>query len=614
MSQAQPGFIRRFFGAIWGAITWLRVALLNIIFLVIVLAIIGAISGHEPFVMPDKTAVRVAPQGFLVDQLTYVDPMSKILSDDSGPTETRVKVLVDAINRAAKDDRVTTLVLDLNYLLGGGISKMEEVGQALDNFREREKPIIAYADSFNQNTYYLASFADEIYINPLGAVFLTGYGSYRNYFKDAIDKLELDFHVFRVGEYKDFIEPYTRNDMSAASREHNSQWLHELWSTYTSHVEERRNLPVGAINNYINNADALLADAQGNGAELALTSGLIDRKLTRVALKNMLIERFGYDEDQNDYRALDAEHYLAATEKEITPFQDQVGLIVASGTIVDGEQPAGTIGGDSTAKLLEMARQDDAIKAVVLRVDSGGGSAFASEVIRQQVVALREAGKPVVISMGSVAASGGYWITAGADQVWATPTTITGSIGVFGAFATAQKTLNKLGIHTDGVGTTELAGAIRIDRPLPEKAAQVIQMSIDHIYQEFLELVANARGTTADAIHQVAQGRVWTGATAQEIGLVDQLGYLNDAIKAAAELAQLSDYGVQEVVQPLSPGEQFMQSLLQDVRIGPSHLANSLVPSSLRATLAPLVQPFALLDQMNDPRGLYVRCNECIAP
>ncbi|MBB3167804.1 signal peptide peptidase SppA [Simiduia aestuariiviva] len=614
MSQAQPGFIRRFFGGLWGAVTWLRVALANILFLVIVLIIVSAITSHEPFVMPDKTAVRVAPQGFLVDQLTYVDPMSKILSDDKGPTETRVKLLVDAINRAADDDRVTTLVLDLNYLLGGGLSKMEEVGEALEHFRTREKPIIAFADSFNQNTYYLATFADEIYINPLGAVFLTGYGSYRNYFKDAIDKLELDFHVFRVGDYKDFIEPYTRNDMSGASREHNSQWLHELWSTYTSHVEERRNLPVGAINNYINNADSLLADAEGNSADLAISSGLIDRKLTRVELKSMLVERFGYDEEMNSYSALNADHYLAATEKERLPFKHQVGLVVASGTIVDGEQPAGTIGGDSTAALLEMARQDDTIKAVVLRIDSGGGSAFASEIIRQQVLALREAGKPVVISMGSVAASGGYWVTAGADQVWATPTTITGSIGVFGAFATAQKTLANLGIHTDGVGTTEMAGAIRLDRALPEKAAQVIQMGVDNIYQEFLELVAKARGTTPEAIHQVAQGRVWTGATAQEIGLVDQLGYLNDAIKAAAELAEITEYGVQEVEHPLSPGEKFMQTLLQDVRIGPSQLTNSLVPSSLRATLEPLIQPFTLMAEMNDPRGMYVRCTACVAP
>lgn len=614
MSHAQPGFLRRLFGGLWGAITWLRTSIANLIFIVIIVFIIVVVSSEEQFVIPDKTALVVAPQGYLVDQLTYVDPMSRLLNDDSGPTETRLKSLIDAINRAAEDERVTTLVLDLNYMIGGGISKMEELGTALEHFRDREKPIIAFADSYSQDTYYLASYADEIYINPLGAVFMTGYGSYRNYFKDALDKLEIDFHVFRVGEYKDFIEPYTRNDMSGASREHNSQWLHELWSTYTSHVEERRNLPIGAINNYINTADELLAEAEGNSANLSVSAGLVDNVMTRIELKKMLVERFGFDEEREDYNALDAAHYLALTDTEQHKFEQNIGLIVAAGSIVDGDQPAGNIGGDSTAALLEAARTDDKIKAVVLRVDSGGGSAFASEIIRQQVVALKQAGKPVVISMGSVAASGGYWVTAGADQVWATPTTITGSIGVFGAFPTLQKSLAKLGVHTDGVGTTELAGAIRIDRALPEKAARVIQMSVDHIYQEFLKIVAQARGTTPDAIHQIAQGRVWTGATAQDIGLVDQLGSLDDAIEAAAELASLTDYGVQEITKPLSPGEAFMQEVLNGVSIGPKHLVNSLVPSSLRASIAPLVKPFALMSEMNDPRGLYIKCGECSAP
>ncbi|AFU98320.1 signal peptide peptidase SppA [Simiduia agarivorans] len=606
MSQ-KPGFIRRLFSGLWGAITWIRSLLANLIFLVIVLVIFAAITGHEPFEMPEKTALRIAPQGLLVDQLTYVDPMSRLMSEDNGPQETRVKTLIDAINRAADDNRVTTLVLDLNYLLGGGISKMEEIGEALENFRSREKAIIAFADSYSQDTYYLASYADEVYINPLGSVFLTGYGRYRSYFKDALDKLQVDFHVFRVGEYKDFIEPFTRNDMSGASREHNSQWLHELWSTYTSHVEERRNLPVGAIDNYINSADDLLAKAEGHSANLAKETGLVDGILNRTGLKTMLTERFGYDEEAEDYQALDAEFYLSVTDEEQKKFNQHVGLVVASGSIMDGDQPAGNIGGDSTARLLEMARNDDSIKAVVLRVDSGGGSAFASEVIREQVVALKQAGKPVVVSMGSVAASGGYWITAGADQVWATPTTITGSIGVFGAFPTLQNSFAKLGIHNDGVGTTELAG-IRMDRALPEKAARVIQMSVDNIYQQFLALVADARGTTPEAIHQIAQGRVWTGATAQDIGLVDQLGSLNDAVAAAASLANLSEYGVTEVVKPLSPGEAFMEQLMKN-----AHVDMGLAPSGLRTALAPLVKPFAILAEMNDPRGVYARCEECSA-
>lgn len=614
MSHAKPGLLRRFFAAIWNTISWIRNSLANVIFILIVVVIVVAIRSHEPLVIADKTALRVAPQGFLVDQLTYVDPMSKLLSDNDGPTETRVKVLVDAINRAATDDRITSLVLDLNYLVGGGLTKLDEIGSALQHFRDVEKPIIAFADSYSQETYYLASYADEIYINPMGAVYLTGYGSYRNYFKDALDKLQIDFHVFRVGDYKDYIEPYTRNDMSQASREHNSQWLHELWSTYTSHVEGRRNLPVGAITNYINAADELLADVGGDGAQLAISSGLVDAEMSRSALKNMLVERFGYDSEQETFAAIDARQYLAISDSQQKKNPNKVGLIIASGNIVDGVQRAGLIGGDSTAALLEQARLDESIKAVVLRVDSGGGSAFASEVIREQVAALHDSGKPVVISMGSVAASGGYWITAGSDEIWAAATTITGSIGVFGAFPTAQKALAKLGIHTDGVGTTEMAGAIRLDRPLPAKASRVIQMGVEHTYEEFLNLVANARGTTPEAIHQIAQGRVWTGATAQEIGLVDKIGFLNDALASAATLANLENYSVEEIVKPLTPGEAFMQQLMNDVRLAPTHLMNTALPSSLRATLAPLIKPFAMLAEMNDPRGLYTKCESCVAP
>ena len=616
--QQRPGLIGRFLSAIWNIYTWLRNALFNILFLLVIVIIFAAVSTDDTDALPDTAALRIAPSGFLVDQRSYTDPMTQVLQQNSpDQIETLVRDVTRAINAATTDPRITGIVLEPSYLLGGGISKLNEIGQALLRFKQSGKPIIAVGDTYSQDQYYLASFADEIHLHPQGSLFLTGYGSYRNYYKSALDKLEISYHIFKVGTYKDFVEPYIRDNMSAASKEHNGQWLQELWAMYTAQVETRRALSPDTINNYINNIDQKMAAASGNSAQLALDIGLVDRLSDRQKTVLRLQEQFGLNDEEQSYAAIQLSEYNDLLDLNAPPYGDKVGLIVASGTILDGVHPEGTIGGDSLAQLFRDARQDDDIKALVLRIDSGGGSAFASEIIREQIQVSRDQGMPVIVSMGSVAASGGYWIATASDKVFATPATITGSIGVFGAFPTLENTLGNLGIYTDGLGTTKLAGSMRLDRPLSPLAANVIQQGVEHIYGNFINLVASARQSTPEEIDKIAQGRVWSGLAAQKINLVDELGYLDDAINAAAQLAKLKQYEVFEVRKTLSPAEAFLQQLAtaDSVRsLAPKQLINSFAPASLRHALAPIIEPFKQFDAMNDPRGVYVQCTGCVAP
>ncbi len=615
MSSSNPGILRKIFSGLWRMLTWIRTSLANLLFLVLILLIVVVLLPKDVSQMPEETALRIAPSGFLVDQYSYVDPLTQIIEQDQQQTETLVRDLVAAINSAADDTRITSLVLDLNYLQGGGLSKLQEIGRALTLFKQSGKPIYALSDAYSQEQYYLASHADDIMVHPMGAVILTGYGSYRNYFKSALEKLSLNMHVFRVGEYKDAVEPYLRDQMSEASREHNSQWLNELWASYTDDVEQQRTLAASSINDYINQLDEHLEANQGNPAETAKALSLVDHLFSHHQQKEFLIEKLGEDEELEDYQALEYEEYLSFIKREALETSDKVGLIVAKGVILDGEQPEGSIGGDTLSQLIRDARDNDNIKALVVRVDSGGGSAFASEVIRQEMALTQQAGIPILISMGSVAASGGYWISMSADEVWATPNTITGSIGVFSAFPTIENSLEKVGISTDGVGTTELAGSLRLDRPLSPLAKNILQQSVNSIYQQFLGLVAEARQTTSAQIHAVAQGRVWTGRAAKDLGLVDELGDLNEVIAAAAERAELTDYQVFEVEKPLSPSEQFAKQLAGELSsVSQSSLIQSSPLIELLNSAQTQFKPLVTLLKSGDPRSVYAQCLECVAP
>ena len=618
-STHHKGFIRRFFGAIGGAITWLRRVFTNLLF-VLVLLFIGSLifSKEERLSIPQGAALRIAPAGFLVDELTPPSGLPGFIGGPRGPAEIRVKDLVDAIDYAAKDKRISSIVLELDYLMGANLSKLEEVGAALQRFKAADKPIYALGDNFTQAQYFLASHADKVYLNPMGSVLLTGFGAYRNYFSSALEKLKVNFHVFRVGDYKDFVEPYIRDDMSPASRENNRRWLHELWSEYTEQVTGLRDLPPDTIDIFIDDLPQQLADHSGSWAEAALANKLVDQLASRRVAVNELQEDIGYSEDKQSYQSIEALPYLRHQKLTDLPnpasSTPKIGLISASGAIVDGEAPPGQIGSATLGELIAQAREKK-VAALVLRIDSGGGSAFASEAIRQELLATREANIPVIISMGSVAASGGYWIATGGDQIWASPSTITGSIGVFGAFPTFEDSLEYLGIFNDGVGTSELAGTMRLDRALPEAAASVLQQGVENTYARFLRLVAEARGSTPEEVHKIAQGQVWTGRAAQRLGLVDELGNLNDALAAAAKLAEVENYNVVEIQRELTPGQRLMRALADnvDAQIAASIEAN-LPLGAWFSSLQPALAPIAELQSYRDPRALYVRCLICRAP
>ncbi len=617
-TPAAKNALTQLFTGFWSIISWIRIILTNLVFLLLLIIVLAAIFGSSLRPLPEQFALRLAPTGVLVDQRSHLDASALLLGGQKPEdNETLVRELVVAIDEAAKDPRVTGLVMELDGLMGGGLSKMQEVGAALDRFRASGKPSIAVGGNFSQDQYYLASHADEIYLHDMGSLLLTGYGRYSQYYKSALDKLAVNFHVFRTGNFKDAVEPFLRDDMSEESKAHNTRLIHELWDSYTAQVEKRRQLPPGSINDYIDQLETRLAAAKGDAAWLAAELGLVDDVGSRQKFDQQLVERFGQSDEGYFYQGVGVSAYLANLRlKQKENATDKIGLIVASGTILDGYQPDGSIGSNTLVDLLRSLHDQEHIKALVIRIDSGGGSAFASEIIRAEIAALRARGMPVLVSMGSVAASGGYWIAAGADEIWATPTSITGSIGVFGAFPTLEASLAKLGIHTDGVGTTELSGALRSDRPLSPKAGEIIQQSVDHIYQRFIRLVADARKTEPEAIDQVAQGQIWSGAKAKTLGLVDHLGNLEDVIAAAAQRAQLENYAVEVIRQPLSPGEEFLRQLMSS-QVGAllsAQLTREVLPLTSWQEIKPLLRPLTDLQKMNDPRAIYAWCADCLAP
>lgn len=618
-SGKKPGLIRRLFSLIGGIGKFLRSAI-NVLFLVIFLVIIGSMFSSNLRPLPPKAFMTIAPSGMLVEQLNYSDPLAQLMEQSAAhASETLLGDLVEAIDDASQDPRITGLVLELDFLAGGGLTKLNILGAALTRFKTSGKPLIATASNLSQEQYYLASFADEIHLNPMGTVLVTGYGAYRSYFKEGADKLGINFHVFKVGDFKDAVEPFIRNDMSEHSKQQTRSWINELWLAYTSQVETNRALPAGAIDTYISNMGNNLQQTGGSAARLALESGLIDRISTRPALLEHLQSLAGEDpDDKHSYLKIGYQEYLfhQRIKPETKQSEAKVGLIIARGTIYDGKQFEGNIGSATLSQLLQQARDNDHIKALVIRVDSPGGSAFASEVIRQEIDLTRKSGIPVVVSMGSLAASGGYWIAADVDQIWASPTTLTGSIGVFGLIPTFEQTFKSLGIHSDGVSTAPLADIYRLDRPMNEQASRIIQLNVDNIYQQFLDLVATGRDIPSEEVHSIAQGRVWTGAQARKLGLVDELGGLQDALKAAAQLAGLEDYDIEPVERKLDFREQALKQLTQRVaqlklKFSSGDNSKASIESLVKQQFELFAKQLGLINPVSDPAGLYLECLEC---
>jgi protease IV len=604
--------LRVFFGLIWRILEGIRKVLHLAVLLLIFGFVLAALHTSIPAI-PRSAALVIAPQGQLVEQISG-DAVRRAFGEASGgpAPETLLRDVTEAIAAAKADSRIKLIVLDLDEMEPSGLSKLQEISAALRDFRTSGKRVIAAGDSFSQSQYYLAAQAGEVYLDPMGEVSVNGFSYYRMYYKDAIEKLSVDLNVFRAGTFKSYTDQFSRSDMAPSEREETSVWLESLWNAYTQDVTRARSLPVGALKDYIAEQPASLQAVNGDMAKMALQRGLVTALKSRRQVADDLKGLVGEDENSHSFNSIGMSQYLSAvrSKRVLKSKSDaKVGIVVASGEIFDGHQLPGAIGGESTSNLLREARYDNAVKAVVLRVDSPGGSEFASEIILREVQALRKAGKPVVVSMSSYAASGGYYIAAAANQIFASPTTITGSIGVFSYIPTFQRTLEKLGIKVDGIGTTPLAGDLRIDRALGPATKQLLQASVDHAYAQFVRRVADGRKKSFEDIDKIAQGRVWAGVDAQRIGLVDHLGGLKDATDAAAKLAELgANYDVDYIESDLSLREELlMQIRSQAVRLG--QLAG-IIPqrTEVERILDPLLEQARSITKLKDPRGLYSYC------
>jgi len=563
--------------------------------------------------IPEGTALLLRPTGSLVEQPVFERPLDLLAAGGAPAGQASLGDLLEAIRMAKDDGRIKALIIETDELMAGGISKLAELRAAILDFKTSGKPVLARGERFTQGQYYLATVADELHLSPDGFVLLHGLSRYGTYFKEALDSLGVKVHVFRVGEYKSFSEPFTRNDMSEEDREASRDLLDGLWAMLRDDIAAARKLAPEAVDAHVQNYRDALAEAGGDAALAARNAGLVDRFSTRDEWRARLIERVGADSDGEDAHTVEISEYLGVVRGARHAPAEQVAVLVAQGAIVDGREPAGVVGGDTFAELIRAAREDEQVKAVVVRIDSPGGSAWASEVVRRELELTRTAGKPVIASMSSVAASGGYWIAAGADEIWAAPATLTGSIGIFAMFPEFSEPLRRLGIGVDGVATAPLAGALDPRRPLSPAAADAMQLGIEHGYRRFLDIVGKARDMSAAEVDAVARGRVWTGKAAHELGLVDKLGGLEAAIAAAAGRAGLRDY---EVVWPTA-GESLQQRLLRKLTGFAEEFG---IDAGLAAKPSPLVRlldevqaPAAALLRWNDPQHLYMHCL-CEAP
>ena len=610
MSEERRG-MRRLLGGIGRGIDFVRRFVMNLLFIIVMVALLVLILKSGRPDVPGKCALVLEPAGTIVEQLGN-DPLSSLPSLLMGDDNSQVllKDLVDTIAAAKTDERVKVLVLKLDGLGGAGLTKLQDLRKALLDFKKSNKKIIAIADQYSQNAYYLAAHADEIYLHPMGMAMLEGYGRYRTYYKDGLDRLEVQVHIFRVGEYKSAVEPFLRDDMSPEDKEASLQFLDTLWQSYLNDVSAARKIKKEALLDYVNNFKTRLEAAGGRSGEMAVKAGLVDKLMTRDEFRAHMIKLVGENEEKHTFNQIGQTDFLKAVEEDRFGQEADgklVGVVVASGEILDGQQAPGKIGGDSTAALIRQARLDENIKALVLRVDSGGGSAFASEVIRKELELTRQAGKPVVASMGSVAASGGYWVTMSSDEVWAYPTTITGSIGIFGMFPTFERPMAKyLGMRVDGVGTTKLAGAMRTDRALDLEVGEIIQLLINQGYDEFISKAATARKKSKAEIDKVARGRVWCGSDAIKIGLVDKLGGFEDAIAAAAKRAKLgTDYKVKYVEKELEFKDKVVRELFSRAAWLMSAGDAPPPPAAHLGALRLIAREMQFLSLFNDPNGMY---------
>lgn len=612
MADNQRSLLRRLFDFLWGAVVLVYRGLIVLSVVVFAILLWTTLRGGPKPTVENNVALVIWPAGAVVEQLDPERAFFERLMREP-PSQTPLRDLIEALELAADDQRITTAVLKLDTLESAGMAQIGELVVAMRKFQAAGKKIHAYGPYYDQIGYLAAAAADDVSVDPLGTVLVEGFSVYQNYFKDALDKLGIKINVFRVGEFKAAVEPFIRNDMSDEAQRANKEWLGDLWRAYGAQVAKGRNVAENAMEQYVSGFRAGMEKHRGDGAAYAKENGLVTHVESLQEFRKRIGESVGIDEDHGSFRQIHFSEYLrAVNHADRKPDTDaagsQIALVVVQGEIVDGIGEPGQAGGETIAGLLEEARRNDDIAAVVLRIDSPGGSAWASEQIRREVRALRAAGKPVVASMGTVAASGGYWVAMDANQIWASESTITGSIGIFGLIPTIDEPLGKLGVHTDGIGTTPLAGSFRIDRPLSPDVAAIFQAEVEKGYRDFVQGVASGRNLELAKVESIAQGRVWSGADAKSFGLIDSFGGLQDAARAAAKLADLDegDWSLEEVSpEPAFPGDllgQFFGAIRERFGLGSVVREHPVLQALDRADAAGWLRRF------NDRRGIYAHC------
>ncbi|EJH6953776.1 signal peptide peptidase SppA, partial [Escherichia coli O145:H28] len=563
-------FIAGFFKWTWRLLNFVREMVLNLFFIFLVLVGVGIwmqVSGGDSKETASRGALLLDISGVIVDKPDSSQRFSKLSRQLLGASSDRLQEnsLFDIVNtiRQAKDDRnITGIVMDLKNFAGGDQPSMQYIGKALKEFRDSGKPVYAVGENYSQGQYYLASFANKIWLSPQGVVDLHGFATNGLYYKSLLDKLKVSTHVFRVGTYKSAVEPFIRDDMSPAAREADSRWIGELWQNYLNTVAANRQIPAQQVFPGAQGLLEGLTKTGGDTAKYALENKLVDALASSAEIEKALTKEFGWSKTDKNYRAISYYDYALKTPADTG---DSIGVVFANGAIMDGEETQGNVGGDTTAAQIRDARLDPKVKAIVLRVNSPGGSVTASEVIRAELAAARAAGKPVVVSMGGMAASGGYWISTPANYIVANPSTLTGSIGIFGVITTVENSLDSIGVHTDGVSTSPLAD-VSITKALPPEAQQMMQLSIENGYKRFITLVADARHSTPEQIDKIAQGHVWTGQDAKANGLVDSLGDFDDAVAKAAELAKVKQWHLEYYVDEPTFFDKVMDNMSGSVR------------------------------------------------
>ena len=608
----------RLFSAVWRIINFIREFILNLFLLLLIVAGVGIwsqVSGGSANSAKTLTggALKIDLAGMVVDQPSAQNRLSKIGRELLGSRsetlqQNSVFDIVNAIRQAKSDDKITGIVLDLRNFGGGDQPALQYIGKALREFRDAGKPVYAYGDNFSQAQYYLASFANTVYLSPQGAVDIHGMATNALYYKTLLDTLKVSSHVFRVGTYKSAVEPFLRDNMSPAARDADTRWITQLWNNYLTTVSANRQLTPQQVFPGADNLITALKAVNGNTATYALNSRLVDGLESRAAVDQILIHKFGWDSQTHDYRNVSIYDYPLKESQTSAPAN--IAVIVANGAIVDGESGAGNVGSDTLVSQIRTARLDKNIKAIILRVNSPGGSVTASEAIREELMAAKQAGKPVVVSMGGVAASGGYWISTPASYIIASPSTLTGSIGIFGVINTIENSLSTLGVHTDGVSTSPLAD-VAMTKALPDQVQQMMQISIENGYHNFLSLVADSRHKTTEQIDQIAQGHVWTGSDAKENGLVDELGDFDDATQKAAALAHITTPRLDWYQEQPTFFDQVLDQMSSSVSASLPASIKAFLPAPLAEVMTDLQNQPGLTGQAADPQNRYAYCLNC---